>query len=106
MATSLVLRNPRARRQPLIRLPVACRSFDEDHHLRAEFAKKNLYIRDDRPGMQRQNGGGGGYEPYRKKYRRDENADNPPSTTLFVGNLSSEVDSGEVKAFFSKFKVN
>ena len=45
------------------------------------------------------------YEPFRKKPRRDENADNPPSTTLFVGNLSSDVDDNEVKVFFSKFKV-
>lgn len=76
--------------------------FDANYKLRGELAKKNLYVR---PAEVVEVPPVSTYEPFRKKQKRDENETNPPSTTLFVGNLSSDVDDKEVKRFFANFNV-
>eukprot|EP00892_Ulva_mutabilis_P003480 jgi/Ulvmu1/1503/UM011_0233.1 len=75
--------------------------FGDGCHLRAEMARKNMYVREDRPSkMYRseapppQGPGGSPYAPV------DRNSDNPPCDTLFVGNLPPHVSEEEVEGFF------
>eukprot|EP00878_Enallax_costatus_P012860 GHUV01013428.1.p1 GENE.GHUV01013428.1~~GHUV01013428.1.p1 ORF type:complete len:205 (+),score=45.62 GHUV01013428.1:76-690(+) len=91
--------------------------FDDGVHLRAEMAHKNMYIKDaPEAGAKRMRttggytGGGGGssysggagsraptgvYAPV------SNTKDNPPCNTLFIGNLSDNVDEGELQGLFS-----
>lgn len=64
-------------------------------------ARKNMYVREDRPtkvfrteAPAPQGPGGSPYTPV------DRNSDNPPCDTLFVGNLPPHVSEEEVEGFF------
>eukprot|EP00879_Flechtneria_rotunda_P018865 GHRR01019802.1.p1 GENE.GHRR01019802.1~~GHRR01019802.1.p1 ORF type:complete len:238 (+),score=72.86 GHRR01019802.1:377-1090(+) len=89
--------------------------FDDNVHLRAEMAHKNMYIKDDTGGPKRPRvtgsytgtatGSYGGGAPARAgpvSYAPVSNTkDNPPCNTLFIGNLSDTVDDSEVQALFA-----
>lgn len=82
-------------------------SFGDGCKLRAEMARKNMYVRsgtDERPAKVFRTDNGpvpahsaspGGPSP-----GPDRNGDNPPCDTLFVGNLSPNMTEADVEAYF------
>lgn len=86
----------------LKRLLFSVGSFDESSILRAEMARKNMYLRDDqstkRPRVSAYEVTGvtpQGYAPV------TNNRDNPPCNTLFIGNLSDTVRRLELEGLFA-----
>jgi RNA recognition motif-containing protein len=87
------------------------RSFGDGYRLRAEMARKNMYVREggDRPGDRpvktyRTEAGpaaGGSGSSFGD---RDRNNDNPPCDTLFIGNVSPSVSDEEIAAYFRSVK--
>lgn len=76
-------------------------SFGDGCYLRAEMARKNMYVREDRPAKVFRTEApppqGPGGSPYTSV---DRNSDNPPCDTLFVGNLPPHVSEEEIEGFF------
>jgi hypothetical protein len=82
-------------------------SFGDGCKLRAEMARKNMYVRstaEDRPAKMFRTDNGpvpshsptpGGPPP-----GADRNTDNPPCDTLFIGNLSQRTTEADVEAYF------
>lgn len=79
---------------------VSC-SFGDGCYLRAEMARKNMYMRDDRPAKAFRAEAPSPQVPGNSPYPSvDRNSDNPPCDTLFVGNLPPHVSEDEVEDFF------
>jgi hypothetical protein len=91
------------------------RRFDTGVFLRAEMARKNMYIRTDseRPAKTfRAEAGGSAAAPYSAGPGaggpggsfQDRNQTNPPCNTLFIGNLSPTIDDPAIEAYFRNIK--
>lgn len=93
--------HPAAARSAIHALQSLC--FDQTNILRAELARKNMYIRDDystkRPRLS--NGDGGGDQLLHGKACNRETV---PCNTLFIGNLSESVSKQELEGRFAHHK--
>jgi hypothetical protein len=123
------LKTVRACPRPARRARAPPRRFDDGVSLRAEIARKNMYLHDGAPpagggpkrmrtgeygdggggmgggGMGGGGMGGGGMGGDRRGGQRSagglQQQDNPPCNTLFVGNLGASVDREELERVFS-----
>eukprot|EP01023_Acetabularia_acetabulum_P033817 TRINITY_DN3166_c1_g1_i2.p1 TRINITY_DN3166_c1_g1~~TRINITY_DN3166_c1_g1_i2.p1 ORF type:complete len:317 (+),score=71.80 TRINITY_DN3166_c1_g1_i2:189-1139(+) len=91
--------------------------FDESYILRCEMARKNMFIKEEAFAAKRDAVFGSGYLPSQygglgfaaaaapvrpQAYGQITNVrDNPPCNTLFIGNLSDNVDENELRGLFS-----
>eukprot|EP01025_Chloroclados_australasicus_P056513 TRINITY_DN6_c2_g1_i2.p2 TRINITY_DN6_c2_g1~~TRINITY_DN6_c2_g1_i2.p2 ORF type:complete len:321 (-),score=39.23 TRINITY_DN6_c2_g1_i2:2756-3718(-) len=90
--------------------------FDENHILRSEMARKNMFIKEDAleaakrattyPGLLSSpynvSGFAAAAAPVRQYGQVTNVRDNPPCNTLFIGNLSDNVDENELRGLFSQ----
>mmetsp|Transcript_25123 Transcript_25123/g.68251 ORF Transcript_25123/g.68251 Transcript_25123/m.68251 type:complete len:338 (-) Transcript_25123:615-1628(-) len=86
-------------------------AFDDTSVLRCEMARKNMYIKSDPEGKRARIGAGGpssyaAMQPFSRGPGLPGNSpsalsDNPPCNTLFVGNLSDNINEAELTSVFS-----
>lgn len=81
----------------------AC-SFDPVSILRAELARKNMYLRDDYGAKRQRVSGTDGGELSQFSPGKG-NRENPPCNTLFIGNLSEGVSKQELEGLFGHQQV-
>jgi RNA recognition motif. (a.k.a. RRM, RBD, or RNP domain) len=79
-------------------------SFGDGYRLRAELARKNMYVREgDRPVKAYRTEVGAAPGGTGASYS-DRNNDNPPCDTLFIGNVSPNVSDEDITAYFQNLK--
>ncbi|CAD7703351.1 unnamed protein product [Ostreobium quekettii] len=93
--------HPQAARAAVSAIHSLC--FDENSILRAEMARKNMYLREDACAKRPRAAGGPEVAPVAPTAYAPvtNNRDNPPCNTLFIGNLSDAVSKQELEALFA-----